>query len=166
MLSFVAASLFKPAASWAVRYSYTRPVSNTLTRLNSTASRQRPFIDASQAIQGFTNVPAPHKAARPLTADGEWARMAKELAKNEPLVANPFSGRTVRVVNNNLADAFRKLDGIIGRNKVRAQLKQSERHEQKGAKRRRLSSERWRKRFSHEVRLKVQLVEKIRRRGA
>ncbi|KAM6500541.1 hypothetical protein JOM56_003555, partial [Amanita muscaria] len=77
-----------------------------------------------------------------------------------------FSGRSVRVLNGHLADAFKKLDIILSRNKVRMQVRKDERHEQKGAKRRRLSSERWRKRFAHEVRLKVQLVQKIRRRGA
>ena len=96
---------------------------------------------------------------------------------------NQRAGRSVRVFNGNLADAFKKLDSILGRNRVRAQVRMDERHEQKGAKRRRLSSERWRKRFAHEVsgfismhvlfclillkvRLKVQLVKKIRRRGA
>lgn len=53
---------------------------------------------------------------------------------------------------NNLPAAFKRLDAILSRNKVRTQAVQSERHEQKGAKRRRLSSERWRRRFAHEVR--------------
>lgn len=63
-------------------------------------------------------------------------------------------GRSVFVGanGNNLSAAFKRLDTILSRNKVRAQAIQSERHEQKGAKRRRLSSERWRRRFAHEVR--------------
>lgn len=61
------------------------------------------------------------------------------------------AGRSV-FVRGDLASAFRRLDHILSRNKVRAQAVQSERHEQKGAKRRRLSSERWRRRFAHEVR--------------
>ncbi|KAF8636471.1 hypothetical protein AX17_003287 [Amanita inopinata Kibby_2008] len=101
-----------------------------------------------------------------LDPNAEWARMSKEASKSDHTPMNAYSGRSVRVFNGNLTDAFRKLDGILARNKVRAQLRLGERHEQKGAKRRRLSSERWRKRFAHEVRQKVQLVQKIRRRGA
>ncbi|KAJ3883436.1 hypothetical protein F5051DRAFT_391466 [Lentinula edodes] len=82
------------------------------------------------------------------------------------LVNDPYSGRSAHVVDGNLADAFRRLDMILARNKVRKQLKLAERHEKKGPKRRRLESERWRRLFAHEVRKNVQLVTKIRRRGA
>ncbi|KAF8350728.1 hypothetical protein F5887DRAFT_1069706 [Amanita rubescens] len=94
-----------------------------------------------------------------------WERMSKEVSRWENVPPDPYSGRSVSA-SRDLASAFRKLDSILSRNKVRAQALQSERHEQKGAKRRRLSSERWRKRFAHEVRMKVQLVQKIRMRGA
>ena len=50
-----------------------------------------------------------------------------------------------------MAEAYRRLTNILQRNKVRPQLRLAERHEKKGEKRRRLSSERWRKRFAHEV---------------
>ncbi|KAJ3923665.1 hypothetical protein F5877DRAFT_74182 [Lentinula edodes] len=60
-------------------------------------------------------------------------------------------GRSAHVVDGNLADAFRRLDMILARNKVRKQLKLAERHEKKGPKRRRLESERWRRLFAHEV---------------
>ncbi|KAE9387500.1 hypothetical protein BT96DRAFT_927595 [Gymnopus androsaceus JB14] len=79
---------------------------------------------------------------------------------------NPYIGRSVKVVDGNLAEAFRKLDYILFRNRVRKQLKLAERHEKKGVKRRRLESERWRRLFAHEVRKNVQLVTKIRKRGA
>lgn len=129
-----------------------------------------------------------------------WERMSKEVSRWENVPPDPYSGmslcnfcihfstprsvgRSVHVARD-LAGAFKRLDSILSRNKVRTQALQSERHEQKGAKRRRLSSERWRKRFAHEVRLaysyfifidfpeplqvrmKVQLVQKIRKRGA
>ena len=94
-------------------------------------------------------------------------------------------GRTVHVrVEGDLAIAYRQLDKILNQNKVRATLMMTERHEKPGVKRRRLSSQRWRKRFADEVRgpvtpclpnvtlssaqvrKKVQLVMKIRDRGA
>ncbi|KAG5353934.1 hypothetical protein E4T56_gene3025 [Termitomyces sp. T112] len=77
-----------------------------------------------------------------------------------------FSGRSVLVKGGNVADAYGRLQSILQRNRVQAQLRLTERHEKKGVKRRRLSSERWRKQFAHEVRKKVQLVAKIRNRGA
>jgi small subunit ribosomal protein MRP21 len=50
-----------------------------------------------------------------------------------------------------VADAYQRLHNILQRNKVKRQLKLAERHEKKGEKRRRLSSERWRKQFAHEA---------------
>lgn len=60
----------------------------------------------------------------------------------------------MKVIDGNLADAFKRLDGILARNRVRRQLKLAERHEKKGVKRRRLESERWRRLFAHEVSIK------------
>jgi ribosomal protein S21 len=92
-------------------------------------------------------------------------------------------GRSVpRPHGDTVANAYRKLSSIISRNNVRKELRMAERHEKKGPKRRRLSSERWRRRFAHEVccsllhrvapcsfcpqvRKKVQLVQAIRTRG-
>ncbi|KAF9564658.1 hypothetical protein CPC08DRAFT_734350 [Agrocybe pediades] len=103
----------------------------------------------------------------PKTIEERWKESSKralEDARNSP-PANPYSGRTVEV-GKNLSATFRKLDAILARNQVRKQLRLTERHEKKGVKRRRLSSERWRKRFADEVRKKVQLVIKIKERGA
>ncbi|KDR81587.1 hypothetical protein GALMADRAFT_221455 [Galerina marginata CBS 339.88] len=107
------------------------------------------------------------KAAQ--TPEDRWrekSRRALEDAKNHG-PANAYTGRcVVNASEKHLAASFRKLEAILSRNKVRQHLRLSERHEKKGVKRRRLSSERWRKRFANEVRKKVQLVIKIRDRGA
>ncbi|KAJ3779340.1 hypothetical protein FB446DRAFT_710534 [Lentinula raphanica] len=99
-----------------------------------------------------------------------WADHSKTVKANLAEVAsinnNPYAGRSVKIVDGDLADGFRRLDTILARNKVRKQLKLAERHEKKGPKRRRLESERWRRLFAQEVRKNVQLVTKIRRRGA
>ncbi|KAF8959063.1 hypothetical protein BDZ97DRAFT_1616033, partial [Flammula alnicola] len=96
-----------------------------------------------------------------------WTNRSKKAL--EDAIAHPpadaYAGRSVRNTGN-LAVAFKTLGEILTRNKVRQQIRMSERHEKKGAKRRRLQSERWRKQFSNEVRKKVQLVIKIRNRGA
>jgi len=80
--------------------------------------------------------------------------------------ASPYNGRSVYVGRGDLAGAYGSLTTILRRNTVPYELRMSDRHEKKGVKRRRLSSERWRRRFAHEVRKKVQLVNEIRARGA
>jgi hypothetical protein len=66
------------------------------------------------------------------------------------LHSNISLGRSVKNTGN-LAVTFRSLNDILLRNKVRQTVRMTERHEKKGAKRRRLQSERWRKQFANEV---------------
>ncbi|TFK42606.1 hypothetical protein BDQ12DRAFT_662812 [Crucibulum laeve] len=102
------------------------------------------------------------------SAEETWAKQSVDAASKLSMLppTGPYSGRSVNVYRGQVGDAFRSLDGILTRNKVRQQLRAAERHEKRGAKQRRLSSERWRKQFANEVRKKVQLVIKIRNRGA
>ncbi|KAK7054920.1 hypothetical protein VNI00_003383 [Paramarasmius palmivorus] len=97
-----------------------------------------------------------------------WRRQSiiasEDLEKTPP--NHPYVGRSVRVVDGNITDAFQRLDRILNRNAVRGTWRADERHERKGEKRRRLKSTRWRKVFAHHVRKSVQLVTKIRTRGA
>ncbi|PPQ79113.1 hypothetical protein CVT24_012788 [Panaeolus cyanescens] len=79
------------------------------------------------------------------------SKQALEDAANRP-PADPYAGRTVRV-GKDVADAYRKLETILQRNRVRPELKMTQRHEKKGVKRRRLSSQRWREQFANEVSL-------------
>ncbi|XP_006458148.1 hypothetical protein AGABI2DRAFT_64440 [Agaricus bisporus var. bisporus H97] len=99
--------------------------------------------------------------------DEAWTKKSKR-AMTElsalPMV-NPYSGRSI-TVRGDLGESLRQLDSVLSRNKVKLQLRMTERHEKKGYKRRRLESERWRKQFANEVRKKVQLVMKMRDRGA
>jgi ribosomal protein S21 len=60
-------------------------------------------------------------------------------------------GRSFEVKHGNVADALNKLQYTLQRNRVFSELKLAARHEKKGYKLRRLSSERWRRRFAHEV---------------
>ncbi|KAJ3517151.1 hypothetical protein NLJ89_g689 [Agrocybe chaxingu] len=101
------------------------------------------------------------------TVEDRWrdqSRKALEDSKMYP-PAHAYTGRTVEVTKD-LGMAYKQLDSILSRNQVRQTLRLTERHEKKGVKRRRLRSERWRKQFANEVRKKVQLVMKIRDRGA
>jgi ribosomal protein S21 len=106
---------------------------------------------------------------RPSSPDERWAiqsrsRMATLMPPKGPYAGksffplNPTSfsytspGRSIEVKNGNVADALNKLQYTLQRNRVMSELRLTARHEKKGYKRRRLSSERWRKRFAHEVR--------------
>jgi ribosomal protein S21 len=60
-------------------------------------------------------------------------------------------GRSIEVKNGNVAEALNQLQYTLQRNRVATELRLTARHEKKGYKRRRLSSERWRRRFAHEV---------------
>jgi ribosomal protein S21 len=54
-------------------------------------------------------------------------------------------------VNGDLGEAFRRLQTRLRRNRVVQEVSRQRRHEKKGVKRRRLSSERWRRMFANEV---------------
>ncbi|KAI0006012.1 hypothetical protein BJV74DRAFT_13670 [Russula compacta] len=102
----------------------------------------------------------------PMSPDERWAMQSRARMASLMPPRGPYAGRSVEVKNGNVADALNKLQYTLQRNRVVSELRLAARHEKKGYKRRRLSSERWRKRFAHEVRKKVQLVNKIRARGA
>ncbi|KZV86560.1 hypothetical protein EXIGLDRAFT_572344, partial [Exidia glandulosa HHB12029] len=62
------------------------------------------------------------------------------------------TGRSVKVVNGNIALAYGSLRAILKRNNVESELRRAARHEKKGYKRRRLRSERWRRLFADQAR--------------
>ncbi|KAI0281370.1 hypothetical protein BGY98DRAFT_208540 [Russula aff. rugulosa BPL654] len=102
----------------------------------------------------------------PSTPDERWAVQSRSRMASLKPPKGPYAGRSVEVKNGNVAEALNTLQYTLQRNRVAMELRLTARHEKKGYKRRRLSSERWRRRFAHEVRKKVQLVNKIRARGA
>ncbi|KAI9064337.1 hypothetical protein FKP32DRAFT_1569889 [Trametes sanguinea] len=95
-----------------------------------------------------------------------WRLREQNEVINLPRPNNPYSGRSVPVIDGQVSVALNKLKGILTINAVRQTNIRDERHEKKGEKRNRLRSLRWRRRFAHEVRKKVQLVNEIRARGA
>ncbi|KIK38666.1 hypothetical protein CY34DRAFT_42493, partial [Suillus luteus UH-Slu-Lm8-n1] len=98
------------------------------------------------------------------TPDERWAERSRGLTLPPP--ADPYTGLRIYVAENQLGEGFRRLQTRLRRNRLIQEVSRQRRHEKKGVKRRRLSSERWRRMFANEVRKKVQLVSTIRRRGA
>ena len=83
---------------------------------------------------------------------GPYAGKAVLSSSNPTTFSYIYPGRSVEVKNGNVADALNKLQYTLRRNRVVSELRLTARHEKKGYKRRRLSSERWRRMFAHEVR--------------
>ncbi|TFK29917.1 hypothetical protein FA15DRAFT_187667 [Coprinopsis marcescibilis] len=135
------------------------------------ASVTRPYNYLPRFVHSYTSaIPAVDRmqdlAGRISTSDeARWAQL-DATRKTDDVPHGPYKGRSVRVQAGAVGDAIQRLDQILARNQVRKRLRLAERHEKRGNKLRRLASERWRKRFAFAVREKVQLVHKIRDRGA
>ncbi|KZT11395.1 uncharacterized protein LAESUDRAFT_692200 [Laetiporus sulphureus 93-53] len=99
-------------------------------------------------------------------AEEKWKKREASVVQNLQKPDNPYTGRSVAVHNHEVGAAFTALRRIMSANAVARELRLVQRHEKKGVKRRRLKSERWRRRFAHEVRKKVKLVNEIRARGS
>jgi small subunit ribosomal protein MRP21 len=85
-----------------------------------------------------------------------------------PMKLGPVLGRTVYVDNargTDVARAFRGLDISCSRNKVRRDFQIQRFHERGGTKRKRLHSERWRRRFKVGFQAAVKRVLKMRKQG-
>jgi len=99
-----------------------------------------------------------------------WLAQHKKSLSSLTPPNDAYTGRSVAVkkdlTDTSVANACAVLAFRIRKNKVRQDYTANMRHEKKGVKRRRLESERWRRRFADHVRQKVQLVKEIRRRGA
>ena len=105
----------------------------------------------------------------PSTPDERWAAQSRSSMANLKPPKGPYAGmaiffpfkpqglsyvnpgRSVEVKNGNVAEALNALQNTLWKNRVVTELRLTARHEKKGYKRRRLSSERWRRRFAHEV---------------
>lgn len=78
----------------------------------------------------------------------------------------PTLGKTVQVRNGgDVGRAFREVEQLCGRNKVRYEFNKQRFHERPGLKRKRLHSERWRRRFKEAFRGTVKMVNKMRKQG-
>ncbi|KAH7047612.1 hypothetical protein B0J12DRAFT_667590 [Macrophomina phaseolina] len=78
----------------------------------------------------------------------------------------PMVGRSVPIRDNmDLAKGLRQLDIICARNRVRQDFNKQRFHERPGLKRKRLASERWRRRFMEGFKATVSRVQYLKRQG-
>ncbi|KAG9238958.1 hypothetical protein BJ875DRAFT_366732 [Amylocarpus encephaloides] len=78
----------------------------------------------------------------------------------------PSTGRMVSLTPvMEVASAFKKLDIMCARNQVRSDSNRQRFHERPGLKRKRLASERWRRRFGAGFKATVARVKQLRKQG-
>ena len=85
-----------------------------------------------------------------------------------PMKLGPTLGRTVHVDKDrglDVARAFRTMEIQVARNAVRRDFNKQRFYERPGMKRKRLKSERWRKRFKESFQAAVKRVLKMRKQG-
>ncbi|KAB5595301.1 hypothetical protein CTheo_1173 [Ceratobasidium theobromae] len=134
--------------------------SNPPSLLSTPDSPPRPsdfFLNLTTEGFGATRVP-----------DDRWASvhetLLREVVMKEP--GNVYTGRSVPVTGGiDVSIAYRRLHGVLSRNRIRSELFLQRRYEKPSDRERRLKSERHRRRFAAWIRKKVQLVSEIRRRS-
>ncbi|KAI5235734.1 hypothetical protein E4T43_09068 [Aureobasidium subglaciale] len=92
----------------------------------------------------------------------------REISPVKPLdfTPGPTLGKTVRIgPAGDVGRAFRQVEQLCSRNRVRADFNKQRFHERPGLKRKRLHSERWRRRFKEAFRGTVKMVNKMRKQG-
>jgi ribosomal protein S21 len=88
---------------------------------------------------------------------------AKKVVLTFGAPGNQYSGRSIVARDGNFTAAYRRLSGIMNRNKIRKELRLGEHHEKGSERRRRLKSERHRRRFAELVSFETSSVSDRRR---
>jgi small subunit ribosomal protein MRP21 len=171
-----------PSSSGSPTNDKTAKEENSTTLTPSSSSSQSPFVNDSwkSVLDSFTNNSGSRNSLGPFSDDSDSnIKMMtsanqvldpivefEELWKNReirgpPKPGKPRDGRTVDIdQNTDFQRTFQILNSILGRNNIRHELRMGERYEKPNQKRRRLRSERHRRRFADAVKQKVELVSK------
>ncbi|KAK6910926.1 ribosomal protein S21 [Kwoniella mangroviensis CBS 8507] len=99
-------------------------------------------------------------------SDGEawWRQLSKNAKEGFP--TTPSTGRSIVVSRGgDFQTSYKRLQGLLRQSNLKKELRLQEYHEKPSVRRRRLISERHRRRFKEMVRTKVQQVVSMRNRG-
>lgn len=142
------------------------------TRFASPAAQQANRKVASSLDDLFGALSTPSQGSRVgrfTDPQGNLQRPRNPLKLPEPpFKLGPSVGRTVDVDPNRGMDvgrAFKSLEQNCGRNKVRVDFTSQLFHERPGLKRKRLKTQRWRRRFKEGFRGMVKMVSQMRKQG-
>ncbi len=134
-----------------------RPASVSPSSKSSPQSSNHPANRAEVTWGNLTETLSKAKDARPLTTEHIWtlssqSRMAsiQKLQKDREH-AGMYWGRSFPVINGNFISAYARVMTTLRENRVRKELRLTERFEKPTDKRRRLKSERHRRRFADMV---------------
>jgi len=108
-------------------------------------------------------------SSRPELSPAErWEKQHEAFMDRNEVAGTAYSGRTESVTKHQvpLSIAWMRLNRTVRMNNLRQELRSQARFEKPGEKRRRLRSERWRRRFAEEVGRKIRLANAIRKRGS
>ncbi len=131
----------------------------------------RPEDESRASRQGSISSNMKFSSDTPSTAirrasDGVSSKPMLPVPRNTATIkSRPSLGRTVPVTSAGVARALQVLAREVRDNNVRADQKRQRFHERAGLKRKRLKSERWRKRFRVAFKATVQKVQEMRRKG-
>lgn len=151
--------------------------STTSTATTPSAPSNSSIDDMFDQFSRFSSSSVPNTSGRrpasSFTFDEKFNPMryvsAAPVQLPDPLPAyGPSVGRTVPVsgkMGSDVARAFRTLDIQCAKNRVRADFNRQRFHERGGLKRKRLRSERWRRRFKEGFRGMVRMVNQMKKQG-
>lgn len=134
---------------------------STPSRAQLAADKRSSFDDLQSSIMSMTSKRNVARSLNPRST-------TPAAPKPAPMKLGPNLGRTVYVDESrgfDVAKAFRSVDIIMARNNVRKDFNRQRFHERNGAKRKRLHSERWRKRFKLGFQAVVRRVMKMKKQG-
>ncbi|KAM3419548.1 hypothetical protein BST61_g2888 [Cercospora zeina] len=146
-----------------------RGIANELQRARSNDSDSISKMLASLAITKKTTRPS-YSSADVHDTFGQQvdAPRVTNIRETEPVILPPNAGRLVEVDesrNMDVGRAFRTVDILCSKNKVKRSFQQQRFHERPGLKRKRLKNERWIKRFRENFKGTVKLVQKMKKQG-
>jgi len=126
---------------------------NSTSKYGSRYSTEQMMFPEPQGSLGGASTAAPAKP-----------RVLREL----PIHLSARTGRTIAVDLNKQGDLggkLRQLEILVARNRIRGEFNKQKFHERPGLKRKRLASERWRKRFRQGFNRVVMRVQELRKKG-
>ncbi|KAH8804913.1 hypothetical protein F5884DRAFT_430908 [Xylogone sp. PMI_703] len=133
---------------------------NTTTRPSSTSTST---FDVSKMMDPLSSRSEGYDVMRDINSS-----LNKSMAQitRPPMRLTPQTGRTVQVGGNvDVGKGFRMLEVSCARNRVRQDFARQRFHERPGLKRKRLKSERWRKRFMMGFKATVARVKQLKKQG-
>lgn len=140
----------------------------TLPRSPLLANRRQDLLESSDptSVYGLMGHDMGLDASRHTFSEEEFLTRHAKTAQAPEMRLRPSTGRIVKIQNKvDFARGLKVLDVMVRANKVSYDLNRQRFHERPGLKRKRLKSQRWKRRFSNAFIHTVNRVNELRRQG-